>query len=104
MIRSATVLSHPYEDDIPAFALGALEPEEVLLVKEHLAHCPDCRAEVAAYQAVVGLLCFAIPSQEPPAHLRERIVAYIAVATEGCAATSTRVLSTAQEAASTTVA
>ena len=89
MIRSVTVLPHPYEDDIPAFALGALEPEEALLVKEHLAHCPDCRAEVAAYQAVVGLLCYAIPLQEPPAHLRERILTHIAVATQACAAAST---------------
>ncbi|HET9224721.1 MAG TPA: zf-HC2 domain-containing protein [Roseiflexaceae bacterium] len=89
MNQSVTVLPHPYEDVIPAFALGALEPEETLLVKKHLAHCPDCRAEMAAYQAVVALLCNAISSQEPPAHLRERILTHIAVATKACAATST---------------
>jgi len=96
MIRSTTMLPHPYEDDIPAFALGALEPEEALLVKEHLARCPDFRTEVAAYQAVVGLLCSAIPPQKPPAYLSERILTRIAVATEASAATSTGALSTAQ--------
>jgi anti-sigma factor RsiW len=78
----------PQPDDIPAFALGALEPEEALPVKEHLARCPTCRAEVAGYQAVVGLLCYAIPPQEPPAHLRERILTHIAVEIESFAATS----------------
>jgi anti-sigma factor RsiW len=79
---------HPQADDIPAFALGALDPEEALQVREHLARCPSCRAEVAAYHAVVGLLCYAIPPQEPPAQLRERILTHIAVDTESCAATS----------------
>ena len=45
---SVTMPIHPYEDDIPAFALDALEPEEALQVREHLIHCPTCRAEVAA--------------------------------------------------------
>jgi predicted anti-sigma-YlaC factor YlaD len=30
-----------------AYALGALEPEEVRQVDEHLATCPECRAELA---------------------------------------------------------
>ena len=66
---SVTVPIHPYEDDIPAFALGALDPEEALQVSEHLVRCPSCRAEVAGYHAVVGLLLCAIPPQEPSAQL-----------------------------------
>jgi len=79
---------HPEQDDIPAFALSALEPEEALRVSAHLARCPACHAEVAAYRAVVGLLCYTIPPQEPPVHLRERILTHIAVDIESCAATS----------------
>ena len=74
--------SHPYEDDIPAFALGALDPEEAQQVSAHLAVCPFCRKQAADYEAVVGLLCCSIAPQEPPAHLRCRILAYIAACTE----------------------
>ena len=85
---SVTMPIHPYEDDIPAFTLGALDSEEALQVREHLARCPTCCAEVAGYQAVVGLLCYAIPPQEPPAHLRERILTHIAIEIESYAVTS----------------
>ena len=79
---------HPEQDDIPTFALGALDPAEALQVSAHLAQCPACRAEAAAYQAVVSLLCYAMPAQEPPAQLRERILTQIAIDIESCAATS----------------
>ena len=79
---------HPEQDDIPALALGALDPSEALHINTHLAQCPACRAETAAYRAVVGLLCYTIPPQEPPARLRERILSRIAVEIELCAATS----------------
>jgi anti-sigma factor ChrR (cupin superfamily) len=78
---------HSQADDIPAFALGALDPEEALQVGEHLARCPSCRDQVAAYHAIVGLLCYAIPPHEPPAQLRQRILTHIALDTESCAAT-----------------
>jgi anti-sigma factor ChrR (cupin superfamily) len=74
--------THPYEDDIPAFALGALDAEEALQVSAHLAVCPFCRKEAAAYEAVAGMLLYAIPPQNPPAHLRRRILAHIAACTE----------------------
>jgi len=81
-------MQHPEQAEIPAFASGALEPEEALQVCTHLARCQFCRAELAAYQAVVGRLCYAIPPQEPPAQLRERILKHITLATESCAATA----------------
>jgi len=85
---SVTMPIHPYDDDIPAFALGALDAEEALQVGEHLARCPACRAEVAAYHAVVSLLCYAMAPHEPPAQLRGRILTHIAICSESCAATS----------------
>lgn len=81
-------MQHPEQDDIPAFALGALDREEALQVREHLARCPSCRAELAAYHAVVGLLCYAVAPQEPPAQLRERILTHIAVEIKSYTATS----------------
>ena len=80
--------THPYEDDIPAFALGALDTEETLQVSVHLADCPSCRSEVAAYYAVVGMLLYAVPPQNPPAHLRCRILACVAACTQSRAPTS----------------
>ena len=88
MMRPSAMQTHPYQDDIPAFALGALDPGEALQVSVHLAHCPSCRSEVAAYQAVVAMLLYAIPPQDPPAHLRCRILAHIAACMESRALTS----------------
>jgi hypothetical protein len=87
-MRTITVPIHPYEDDIPAFALGAIDPEEALQIKEHLAQCLACLTELAAYRMVVGLLCYANPLQEPPIYLKERILTHFAIEAESCALTS----------------
>jgi anti-sigma factor RsiW len=87
-MQSVTMQPHPYEDDIPAYVLGALDIEEALQISAHVAHCPACHAEVATYHALVGLLCYAIPPQEPPVHLRERILTHIAIDSESSAVTS----------------
>ena len=79
---------HPYVNDLPAYALGALDPEEALQVSAHLAVCPFCRSEAAAYEAVVGMLCCSIPPQVPPAHLQCRILACIAACMKSRAPTS----------------
>jgi anti-sigma factor RsiW len=84
----SAVHGHPYEDDVPAFVLGALDAEEACQVNAHLAICPCCRAEAAAYQAVVDLLRYAIRSQDPPVHLRYRILARIAACAEAGATTA----------------
>lgn len=84
----SAVHTHPCADDLPAFALGALDAEETLPISEHLNVCSSCRDEVAAYQAVVGMLLYAISPQDPPTHLRCRILACIAACTESSAPTS----------------
>jgi anti-sigma-K factor RskA len=39
-----------------AYALDAVEPEELSAVEEHIADCPRCQAEVAAHREIAGLL------------------------------------------------
>ncbi len=61
-------------ESIPAFALDCLDPEERELVARHLARCPECQAELLAYQDVVGDLALAAPKSTPPAGLRQKIL------------------------------
>ena len=59
---------------IPAYALGALDQAERAVVARHLERCPDCRAELRAYQAVVDSLPLAAQPRTPPARLRQAIL------------------------------
>lgn len=58
-----------------ALALGAALPEEVAAVQEHTASCERCRALLRELTATAGLLAESVEQVEPPAHLRERILA-----------------------------
>jgi anti-sigma-K factor RskA len=62
---------------VAAYALGCLEEEEARQVAEHIAACADCRAELAACEAVVGRLALAAPEATPPAGLKQRLLAQI---------------------------
>jgi anti-sigma factor ChrR (cupin superfamily) len=68
---------HAYEDELPALALGALDRGEARAIREHLGMCPHCRAVLGAYRAVVRLLPYAAQPREPPAGLKQRILARI---------------------------
>jgi anti-sigma-K factor RskA len=70
---------HPL-DSIPAFVLSALDADEAIQVGAHLAVCPDCRDEAAAFQAAIGELPYAAEPQEPPAHIKHQLLARIAAA------------------------
>ena len=61
-------------DSIPAFALDCLDPDEREQVARHLAGCPDCQAELRAYQSLVGELSLAVPESTPPRRLRQAIL------------------------------
>lgn len=58
-----------------AYVLGALPPGEREAFDAHMAGCAACAAETAALQPVVGLLSLSVPLVEPPAALRQRVVA-----------------------------
>lgn len=63
----------PFRENIPAYALGALEGEDVAALEAHLRTCTVCREELAAYRATSDNLLMALPSQNPPAALRKRL-------------------------------
>jgi anti-sigma-K factor RskA len=58
-----------------AYALGALEPEEVRELEEHVETCPPCRAQLEADMAVAAALAFAPASVEPPGRLKAGLMA-----------------------------
>jgi anti-sigma factor RsiW len=83
-------MSHPHEDDLPALALGALHYAEMRAIHKHLATCPDCRAAVGTYRAVVCLLPYVAEPQELPADLKQRILARIVLGGGSQSATITQ--------------
>ena len=60
--------------DVVGRALHALEPDEEGRVAEHLRECAVCRALLSETHETMAALAHALPSQEPPAALRTRIL------------------------------
>ena len=58
-----------------AFVLDALEQDASDAVRAHLASCEDPHAEIAELASVVPALLEAVPTVEPPAELKDRIIA-----------------------------
>jgi anti-sigma-K factor RskA len=61
-------------DDLPALALGSLDSDEAVRVKEHLSSCLICRRELAAYENVAAQLAYAIPPVELSPDLRDQLM------------------------------
>ena len=59
-----------------AYAVDALDPAERLLFEQHLAVCPDCRAEVDSLREAAATLPETTLA-EPPPGIRERLLADI---------------------------
>jgi anti-sigma-K factor RskA len=57
-----------------AYALDALEGKDLEAFEEHLAHCAECRENVATFQRVASELAYDVEAPEPPAGLRGRIL------------------------------
>lgn len=62
-----------FQENLPAYALGALDPEELAALEEHLQTCEICRAELAEYQRVSSGLMAALPPVPPPASVRRAL-------------------------------
>jgi anti-sigma-K factor RskA len=60
---------------IPAYAIGATDPDETALVESNLATCPEARAELADYRRMADDLRAGVPQIEPPADLKARLIA-----------------------------
>lgn len=71
---------HPFIDDIPAYAIGALDQGETIALELHLKTCELCQAELASYQVIRDNLLLAVPSQQPSAALRQRLLARLPAA------------------------
>ena len=57
------------------YALDALDPAEERAYEQHLAHCERCQAELAELSTGAAALAFGAEAAEPPAALRDRILA-----------------------------
>ena len=90
------------DDLIDAYALGALEPDEVDAVERHLETCPRCRALVARARALSDAFLLAAPQIAPPPDLRERLMRRIAAEAAGSTADARASGPTSQASATTT--
>ncbi len=70
-----TLTCDEVRDLAAAFVLDALEPDEADAVRAHLASCEDAHVEFAELASVVPALLEAVPTVEPPAELKGRIMA-----------------------------
>lgn len=61
-------------DQIAGYVLNILDAAEAAEVATHLTTCPDCRAELQAYEAVVDELTVAIPQIAPPPGLKAQLL------------------------------
>jgi anti-sigma-K factor RskA len=68
-------MSIPHEtlrDDLPAYALGTLEPAATARLGRHLDECAECRQLLREYEEVMRLLPLGLPQTQPsPAARRE---------------------------------
>lgn len=64
---------HVFED-IPAYALGALDTSDQARLEAHLANCAVCQAELRTYQELVAAVSLSAPLYQPPARLKQTII------------------------------
>jgi anti-sigma-K factor RskA len=57
-----------------AYALDALDPEDVAAYEAHLARCQSCRDELASFGETATALAWAVDAPAPPARLRAAIL------------------------------
>jgi anti-sigma-K factor RskA len=59
---------------LPAYVIGATDPEETAFVKANLAACPEAAAVFPSYQRLVEQMRVDVPQIEPSADLEERLM------------------------------
>jgi anti-sigma-K factor RskA len=62
-------------DLAPLYAIGALDDDEAAVVRDHLAGCEDAHAEVDAMGEAVAALADVVEPMDPPAGLKDRLMA-----------------------------
>ena len=63
----------PFLENIPAYALGALDAKETAALEAHLQKCESCRTELSAYRASSDNLLMSVAPQMPSTALRKRL-------------------------------
>jgi anti-sigma-K factor RskA len=64
-------------ENIPAYALGALDPTEAEVLAAHIASCSECQVELRQYQRTTEQLGLAVGEHSPSAEIKERLFAQI---------------------------
>lgn len=83
--------SHDCGDDVAAYALGALDPQETERFEQHLQSCAVCRDELVAFTQVVDVLPMTAPTHQAPPGLRHRVLRAAADEPRGSTAHAARV-------------
>jgi len=63
----------PFIENIPAYALGALDADDAAALESHLETCTSCRTELTEYRDLSESLLTAIPPKQPSAMLRRQL-------------------------------
>jgi anti-sigma-K factor RskA len=63
------------ESSVPAWVLGALEPDEAETIRAHVDSCATCREAVQRLRRVAGVLPLSVDEVTPPPRLRDRVLA-----------------------------
>jgi anti-sigma-K factor RskA len=79
---SSSVDHSEFSEALGAYALGALSQDESARVREHLAGCRECRAELEWLRAAVDALPASVPQIEPPPELRTRVMGVVEAESE----------------------
>jgi anti-sigma-K factor RskA len=64
-------------DDLAAYALGALPPDEAAALERHLDSCESCEARLRWLSPAIDLLPAAVEQRTPPPSLRENLMATV---------------------------
>lgn len=69
--------THDCGADVAAYALGALDADEVAAFEHHLDGCSICRDELTAFRAVVDVLPMSAPAIAAPRRVKRRVMAAV---------------------------
>lgn len=72
-----TMVHNDYKEMIPVHALAALDAADERALSEHLAHCAECRRELAAWQTTAASLALSAKPMEPSPQVREKLLTQI---------------------------
>jgi len=62
-----------FQESLAAYALEALDPQEVGPLEAHLQTCDSCTSELAAFKEISAGLLQAAPARKPPASIRRSL-------------------------------